>query len=93
MRLQGSTWTVFDAADGVIPGTFAPGALAVAPDGVVWVGALPLTIDAQLVGGGVAIFDNGAWSSDLERRASGPVTVASDGTVWVATSGVSRLRP
>jgi ligand-binding sensor domain-containing protein len=85
-------WMTYTAEDGLpedlVAEVAAVNSIAVAPDGVVWVGT-----DHD----GIARFDGEAWityteDDGLASNLVNAVDVAPDGTVWVAThSGVSRF--
>jgi len=80
-RFDGSSWETFHEADGV---PFTDGMLELAPDG-----AIVVTTRAGLVG-----FRDGAWTPWGSPPAGGfddlrivPLSIAPDGTVWLAGAG------
>ncbi|MCC7354301.1 MAG: hypothetical protein IT330_11140 [Anaerolineae bacterium] len=79
IRLQGSDRTVHDVV---------PSSLAVATDGSVWVGHLPI------VGGGVSRLDSTGWITYTEDFTQGVLALAAtpDGSVWLEAVGRGLLR-
>jgi hypothetical protein len=83
-RLDGGTWTVHRATDGLRqPGiVMVSGSIAFGPDGSPWVAT-----DRGLVH-----FDGRRWSLHIEGHGFHALAFAPDGTLWaVGPSGVQRL--
>jgi hypothetical protein len=87
-RLDGTEWTVFDAADGVRPwggkeGFVPDEMLGVATDGSVWVDAAVSDSRGWAACDGVARFDGSTWSQYLPGRCLADIDFAPDGSAWV----------
>jgi hypothetical protein len=80
-RYDGTTWTTFTTADGLLADT---GEVAVGPGGAIWA----IHGDLGLAENGMSRFDGTAWTAypgDDGGRGGGVVTA--DGTLWTASAG------
>jgi ligand-binding sensor domain-containing protein len=88
-RFDGSTWEVYTTSNSGLPAN-PIGAIALAPDGRLWVGAF----DAQNFpyNGGVATFDGSTWqtftreNSPLEHEQIEGLAVDAQGRAWIGTA-------
>jgi hypothetical protein len=98
-RFDGQAWTAYTPADWqarVWDIDDWVTAMAVAPEGIVWVGrwGLDPTMPECMVSRGVSSFDGESWSDDktLSNAPVHAIAVAPDGAVWFGTdAGVTRF--